>query len=475
MKMKKLLVLLLAAAMTLSMVACGAKKETTSNETTPVVESEVTETEDTVVEETVVEETEPVVEEPSYDFGGITVKLAWAWPAKYLEPSDETDRFNARVAEVEEKLNVKFEWVTIEGGEFWDKMVANTLAGDNYGSVMYTNPSYFAGWINAGIVADLGPIAESLNMDLSDPSWDSVTRTMSTYDGKQYGLDKFVKEVNGGLIFNKRLIEEAGLVSPYEHVKNGTWNWETFEQYAKALTVVGADGTTTQWGFSSMTPQCIADSLILSNDGELVDISTDIPTVITDSENTLEALSLYQKMITVDKTIRIGDPADWESNIKAYAESSVAMFLAEQWVIDYINTMEPEDFGYVYFPMGPKATDYVSTVGYFNFWIPSTIPFEEQQAALLTYSMLFDNLYPELTLEEFYQIKGEQYANDEEGAAIYSDIQTRDLFKPLLVNRYGIERFPLYDLLLTTDYTPQSAAAELKPVMEAVITDFFAN
>jgi hypothetical protein len=180
-------------------------------------------------------------------------------------------------------------------------------------------------------------------------------------------------------------------------------------------------------------------------------------------------------MVAIDKTVRLGDPADWESNIKAFAEGSVGLFLGEQWVIDYINTMDPEDFGYVYFPKGPKGTDYVSTAGYFNFWIPKNLPLEQQQASLLAFSMIFDNLYPELSPEEYYTNMAEKYLNDEEGAAIYADIQTRALFKSMYGDRYGIDSWSLYNLLNTTDYTPQSAVSEQKPVMEGVISDFLAQ
>jgi multiple sugar transport system substrate-binding protein len=454
-KMKRILVLLFTLLLALSVVACSAQ-----NATEPSAPAETA-------------TPAPTPEETSYDFGGMTITLAWPWDPRYTEPSDETDRFNARVAEVEQKLNIDFQWIAVDGGEFYDNMVANTMAGDNFGDIMFCQPWIFPEWIKAGLVADLGPIAESVDIDLSDPSWNSLARTETTYDGVQYGMDKFTKEVNAGVIFNKRLVEEAGLPSPYEQVDNDTWTWDTLQQYAKALTVADADGTVEQWGFTSMNQQAIADMLVVSNYGDIVD--RDTQTVIADSENTLEALALYQQMVAVDKTVRMGDPDDWESNIKAFAEGTVGMMLAEQWVIDYINTMEPEDFGYVYFPKGPKADDYVSQAGFFEFWIPDNIPLERQQAALLAFSMIFDNLYPEMSLDDYYKMVAEKYLQDEEGAAIYADIQERNLFRTMGGDVYGVDSWALYDLLKTLDYTPQSAVAEQKPVMEATIADYLAN
>jgi hypothetical protein len=186
-----------------------------------------------------------------------------------------------------------------DGGEFYDNMVANTMAGDNFGQIMFCQPWIFPEWIKAGLVADLTPIAESVGIDLSDPSWDSVTRTETTYDGVQDGMGKFTKEVNGGIIFNKRLVQEAGLASPYDLVKAGTWNWDALQQYAKAMTIADADVTVKQWGFTSMNQQYIADLLVLSNNGDIV--NRDTQTVTADSENTLEALALISRCLPLTK------------------------------------------------------------------------------------------------------------------------------------------------------------------------------
>lgn len=413
--------------------------------------------------------------EPSFDFGGLTVSLAWGWGPRYTEPGEDKDRFDARVAAVEEELNIKFEWKQVDAGEFWDNMVTNTLAGNSPGTVNFTFPWVFPDWIKAGLPVDVKVVAARVGLDMESTAWDPLARIAGTYDDKLYCFDKFSLEVNGGFIYNKRLIEEAGLKSPYEHVDEGTWTWDTMKTYAKQLTVVDGDGKTTQYGLSSMYPQSLADLLILSNGADLVENTADGAKVVADTEPVLEALGMYQQLVAVDKSVRMGDPNDWESNIKAFANGEVAMMLAEQWVVDYINTMEPEEFGFVYFPKGPKATDYVSTAGYFMFWIPANLDEKTQDASLLAYSMIFDNLYPEMQLTDFYAQMAEKYVHDEEGAAIYADIQANQRFAMMAGDRYGVDSWALYDLLNTLDNTPQSAVAAQKPVMEAKIADFLSG
>lgn len=468
--MKRLFNILMIFALIIGLTACTQTPATTTLITTTKTTT-TTETPTTTEEPTTIASTTEQV----YNFDGLTVRLAWGWAPRFTEPGEDKDRFDARVAEVEEKLNVNFEWVQVDAGEFWDNMVTNTLAGNSPGTVNFTFPWVFPDWVKAGLPADVNVIAERVGLNMNDKSWDPLARIAGTYGDKLYCFDKFDLEVNGGVIFNKRLIEEAGLVSPYEHVEKGTWNWDTLKDYAKTLTKVDADGKTTQYGLTAMNQQTIADLLILSNGADLVDISSGTPKVVADTQPVLEALSLYQQLVAVDKSVRMGDPDDWENNIKAFAASEVAIMQAEQWVIDYINTMDPEEFGFVYFPKGPNATDYISTAGYFMFWIPANLSEEEQDASLLAYSMIFDNLYPEMTPEEYYSRMGEKYLHDEQGVAIYSDIQINQRFVMMNGDRYGVDNWALYDLLKSLDYTPQAAVAEQKPVMEAKIADFMAK
>ncbi len=413
--------------------------------------------------------------EATYDFGGQVVRMAWGWGPRFTEPGEEKDRFDARVAEVEKALNIKFEWVQVDAGEFWDNMVTNTLAGNSPGNCNFTFPWVFPGWVKAGLPADVNKIAARVGQDMTSTKWDPLCRIAGTVGDALYCFDKFNLEVNGGFIFNKRLLEEAGLKNPNECIAEGTWNWDTLREYAKVLTKVGPDGNTTQWGLTATGMDSLATMLLLSNEADLVDATGETPKVIADSEPTLEALNMYQQMLAVDKTVRIGDPEDWESNVKAFAASEVAMMQCAEWVVDYINTMEPEDFGFVYFPMGPSATAYHSDAGYFMFWIPANIPEKEQDASLLAYSMIFDNLYPEMTPEEYYTQLAEKHVNDEESAAIYADIQVNQRFAMLTGDRYGIPCYNLFEMLNTLDHTPQSAVAEQKPIMEATIADFLAN
>lgn len=72
--------------------------------------------------------------------------------------------------------------------------------------------------------------------------------------------------------FNKRLLEEAGLESPYELIEKDEWNFAKLQEYAKALTKTDANGVTTQYGFSAYDPYgTLATTFVNANNAGIVE------------------------------------------------------------------------------------------------------------------------------------------------------------------------------------------------------------
>jgi ABC-type glycerol-3-phosphate transport system substrate-binding protein len=420
------------------------------------------------------EEKKPTIEAKKLTFDGIKITYATPWGKDLTEgQNDETDRLIARIASVEKELNIKFEWIRADGNEFSENMVTRSLSGQNFGQLVFAYPWLFAGWAKAGIAADSLEIAKSVGIDFGDKEWSSVATDMTTYNKKVFGFSKSLPQLNSGVIFNKRLIEEAGLASPYELVKKNTWNFDTLKKYAKALTKVDSNGVTTQYGFSAMNHEQLCEAMIFANGGIDIDTTKKTPKVAFGSEAALEAMSLFQEMALVDKTLKLRlEGEDWEANPKGFADSKIAMMMAEQWIIENVNMRGAEEFGFVYFPKGPKAKDYTCVAGQEYTFIPGNIPKNEQQAALLAYSKIFAPLYPEIPLDEYYSQKSEAYVHDEESANIFADILAKRLFTTGKGMKYSVDSNALFRMLATKSYTPKSAVTEQMPIMEASITDY---
>ncbi len=418
-----------------------------------------------------------MAEEKTYDFGGMTISLC-NWWGKDLTPgqNDETDRFIARVAEVEKKYNVKFEYRK-GPEEYYDNMVTTIMAGEPYGDLMFSFPWQFSGWVKAGAVKDITGLVQDLGLDLS--TFNPASIEEGTLGGKLYGLNKEKAEVNSMIAFNKRLVEEAGLESPQALYERGEWNFEALQKYAKAMTKFDANGVNTQWGLSTFDAPWLAVSMIYANNGSVVDYSGEVPQFAMDSANSLEALNLASQMVNVDKSVFVTQlGAEWDTAVKMFTGGQIGMLRAEQWIIECFNAWEmADDFGLVPFPKGPQGTatidDISSQAVYF---VPSNVDDERAKAALLVYNDLFDDLYPELSQEDKAITKFTRYARDEESVTNMADIYYGGLTKATAIYKAGIAAEDItgimYEIYAGTS-TPAAIIAEKKPAIQAKIDEIY--
>ena len=416
-------------------------------------------------------------QEKTYDFGGITVSLCNYW-GKDLTPgqNDETDRFIARVAELEKKYNVKFEYR--KGPEdYYDNMVTTIMAGEPYGDLMFAFPWVFSGWVNAGAVKDITGLTEELGLDLK--GFNPAALEEGTLGGKLYGLNKEKAEINSMIAFNKRLVEEAGLESPYDLLARGEWNFEALQKYAKAMTKFDANGVNTQWGLSAFDAPWLAVSMIYANNGSVVDYSGETPAFSMDSANSLEALNLAAQMANVDKSIFVTElGAEWDTAVKMFTGGQIGMLRAEQWIIECFNAWSMEDdFGLVPFPMGPQATGHIDDISsQAVYFIPSNVDDEHAKAALLFYNDLFDDLYPELSQEDKAVTKFTRYCRDEESVAQMANIYYNGLTKSTGIYKAGVtaeDVVSIVNAIYAGTSTPAAIIAEKKPAIQAAIDEIY--
>lgn len=190
--MKKVIALLLALAMMLSMVACASNGETV--ETTPPEESSDTDT--SVVEETAGKPEEPAETEPD----PVTIRVS-------------TYRFEdeAIYGEMVKMFQEKYPWVTVEM-EFnadqssYDQNLAADIMDGKAADVfdMHTN-EIFMSYAREGVL---------LPMDDMDflTSYQDGAKAISSVDGSNYG---FINSYNMiSVLYNKAIFEEVGVSEP---------------------------------------------------------------------------------------------------------------------------------------------------------------------------------------------------------------------------------------------------------------------
>ncbi|HEY8363031.1 MAG TPA: extracellular solute-binding protein [Tissierellaceae bacterium] len=309
--------------------------------------------------EEVKKEEPPKEEEPDYDFGGRVIRSVAYWNRKPEEGASEIgDKLLARVAELEKKWNFKFEWIEVPHGEYVETLTASTLAGDPVAELAYIWSHYFLpGFVTSGIaypVSDLGVF------DFSESKWDPSKVEVGTFAGKQYNVEAGRGWPRSIVIWNKTLFEREGLPNLYELEKNGEWTWEKLLEIAKQATKdLDGDGQIDQWG---ITGSQIVYNFIYSNGAEVVRKTADGIEFALNDPKAYEALEFYQKVNAANVIRPWMEGDNWDTYATTFRDGQVAMCIAEFWVVDsYLSDGKMKDeYGIIYFPKGPQATEYVS-------------------------------------------------------------------------------------------------------------------
>lgn len=214
-------------------------------------------------------------------------------------------------------------------------------------------------------------------------------------DGKINAMYAGYAEPRGGIFFNKRLLQEAGIDpnSIYDMQANGTWTWEAWEEMMKTVQRdVDNDGTIDIYGFDANygNPVCYS---VYSNDSNFVGMENGDYTYEFENPKTVEALKWIAEMIDVYACERPED-ALWDYYKTAFVEGKCAFMPDESFngsSYYFIAEMDDE-VGFVMFPKGPKATDYVNCWSSNAHVIPSCYDEEKAWKLAFAYDIYTDDV-----------------------------------------------------------------------------------
>ena len=98
---------------------------------------------------------------------------------------------------------------------------------------------------------------------------------------------------------------------------------------------------------------------IATNDAKVLD--TDTGEVVMDSPNAMEGLEFMASLFNEHKVVKPNEGSTWDDPRQYFSEGLVGM--TQGWVWEAEARLEaPFDWGYVFWPKGPKASDNVTIV-----------------------------------------------------------------------------------------------------------------
>lgn len=154
-----------------------------------------------------------------------------------------TDNENTKVFRqiVQEKYGLKLKFISIKDGVAGQNQFAQMVAAGNPPDVFSVDEVTFLRYVCSNIAQPLDPYLAK-----SDPFWKEVDLSDYYFNNKTYGIP-----ATWGLrvymcVYNKTLFKEQKQKTPTELYKEGNWNFKTFLDAAKKMTIYRADGKTVQ-------------------------------------------------------------------------------------------------------------------------------------------------------------------------------------------------------------------------------------
>ena len=269
----RILALILASLMLLSAAACSDSG--TNDETAAPTAGE--NTENAAAEETAPEETGPVAELPDKTYNGeevmflTSLNTGYDWYTSYEIYAEEmngqliNDAVFQRNNEIEELLDIKIAETKLENCHTTAK--SSITAGDKQFDVVmpYMNNS-----INLAVEGSLLDLKQIPYLDLEKPWWDTrankdllINDRLFITTGDIAILDN---ECTMVMFFNKDMIGQYGLESPYDLVKENKWTIDKVGEMSYSITNdKNGDGKTTSGASPSQATRRFPSTSVRAN------------------------------------------------------------------------------------------------------------------------------------------------------------------------------------------------------------------
>ncbi|MDQ6418416.1 extracellular solute-binding protein [Paenibacillus sp. LHD-117] len=415
------------------------------------------------VEETNKPTEETPEEETKINLAGREILFSAWWDGTPNAETPEGEAALQRQKEVEEKYNVKIKYVNQDYHQTAEKLSSTVMAGKPFADVVLVPDYLIAGLLAGGYFTALD---DFMDVRAESKLPDAVIEAGSYHTSKTYGFNRSLALFdNTGLYYNKRIFEEAGLPSPTEVQKQGTWTWDTFIDYAKKLTLdTNGDGKQDQWGIAA-APNVLGLSLIYSNDTMAYDEKES--KFLLDSPNAIEGLDMMNKLYNEFKVVKRNEGNDWEDPAKYFKEGKTAMYPGGIWEAGsrFQNQMKDE-YVFVHFPKGPKADNFKVGMSQFHMsFIPKGV--ENPKVVYKIWEELQD-----WNVEESDRVWAETYFLDED--SVNSALETLTMMEFGRYNAYNFEENfnPLANDIAAGKITAATGVAQIMPVLQAKVEKF---
>ncbi len=381
---------LLSALLAASLLSCGGEAsqtpETQAPDTTPVTEA-------------VTEAPRVTADLPVKDFGGRDftfygrIYAGGDWSADDIMVHESTgdtidDAVYERTVYIEDTCNVKLGVIESQNGSIGSLVKTLLLAGDTSFEAIVSAVVDAGSWAAEHLLWDLNEVG---NLDLSKPWWSQKANGTMSIANKQYYATGDIFIVDNQAIrmvfFNKDMIQEFDLESPYTLVRNNEWTVEKLVEYAETVqgdlngdNVIKREddrwGVMAQGSFGSVLYYASGNTITAKDENDLPYIACNTDRAMTVMANISEMIS-SSPAISMDNINTSTDSA-WPDNVRHFMDGRV-LFAPEVLLLIELARGCEVDIG-----MLPPPKYDASQDGYYCFadnWCPNVVSIPVTNAA----------------------------------------------------------------------------------------------
>jgi multiple sugar transport system substrate-binding protein len=283
-----------------------------------------------------------------------TVDLRWRTRPDNQAEADVYKSISDEITAKNIGLNLTYEAGNSEGSPYQDKLKTELSAG-TAPDVFWIPGTDVADFAKAGLILNASEVASAAGFNAADfyaGPMDQLLVDPATgqkADGFVWGVPRDVSTF--ALYLNLDLIDQAGVDDPRELAANGEWDWDAFQETAKAITDLGggvkgfgAGGWWANWGYwvNSAGGSFFTDDRTGCN---------------LDSDESVQGIEYYQKLYTDGYGVKFGEDPE-----PVYKSGKLGMFVNGRWATP--GSREITDFNWDVAPMptGPEPG------GNWQFW-----------------------------------------------------------------------------------------------------------
>lgn len=370
MRIKKYAAAFLAATTVIGSLAACNKEKPSSGDVTPAPTGGSSNPEGTKTPEGPTNTPTPAATPiPDRDLGGIEIIIGDHWsPETPGEPQNKQEEDTAKYrAEIQEKYHFTIQPKAVsDWGGMTDTCVNSITAGDPAAQIFNLDYRFVAKPMSNGLFYDLATLSSDL--DFSEDKWNENVKWIMTKGSSIYGMRAEASEPRGGVIWNKRLFEEAGLDPnlPYTLQRNGEWTWSKFDELCSKLTRdTNMDGVTDIYATCSQGAATLG--ILVASCGQdwfTVDAAGKISNNCKNPD-VLKAMNFAVELY--NKGYEKPTPADaaWDWFYPAFAAAEAAMIFDEEYRCQpgqVFGDAMADDVGFVMPPKPDGQAEYLSYV-----------------------------------------------------------------------------------------------------------------